>query len=199
MMLILLAMLVYGVLHSLLASLRAKALAERWFGQGFRRFYRLFFSIFAVVTFLPVLALVALLPTSQIYAIPFPWVVLTGLLQAGGLVVLLAGVWQTGALEFIGIRQLFESGFSQPPPERRLVTNGLYRWVRHPLYTGSLVFLWLTPMMTWNLLALNLGMTAYFWIGSIFEERRLVIEFGEAYHQYCQNTPAFIPRLNRRR
>jgi hypothetical protein len=42
---ILLAMGLYGGLHTLLASTSAKALAERWFGPAGRRFYRLFYNI----------------------------------------------------------------------------------------------------------------------------------------------------------
>ncbi|MFN7037866.1 MAG: methyltransferase family protein, partial [Bellilinea sp.] len=76
-------------------------------------------------------------------------------------------------------------------------TWGLYRWVRHPLYTCSLLFLWLMPVMSWNLLALNLGVTLYFIIGSRFEEDKLLDEFGEAYAEYRRRTPAFLPRLFR--
>ncbi len=51
--------------------------------------------------------------------------------------------------------------------------------------------------MTWNLLALFLGITAYMLIGSWFEEQKLLRQFGEAYAEYQKKTPAFIPRLKR--
>jgi protein-S-isoprenylcysteine O-methyltransferase Ste14 len=53
------------------------------------------------------------------------------------------------------------------------------------------------PVMSWNLLALNLGVTLYFIIGSRFEEDKLLDEFGEAYAEYRRRTPAFLPRLFR--
>lgn len=80
-----------------------------------------------------------------------------------------------------------------------MVTGGLYRWVRHPLYTAGLVFIWLTPVMTVNLLVLNIGLTIYLVVGAIFEERKLVREFGAAYRDYQENVPMLIPGMIRRR
>ena len=75
------------------------------------------------------------------------------------------------------------------------MTGGLYRYVRHPLYTAGLVFIWLLPIMTCNLLALNIGLTAYIIVGAYFEERKLLLEFGDAYAEYRQQTPMLIPGL----
>lgn len=49
--------------------------------------------------------------------------------------------------------------------------------------------------MTCNLLALNLGLTAYVLIGAYFEERKLVSEFGEGYAEYRRRTPMLMPGL----
>jgi protein-S-isoprenylcysteine O-methyltransferase Ste14 len=76
-----------------------------------------------------------------------------------------------------------------------LVTDGFYRYVRHPLYTAGLVIIWLIPIMTWNLLALIIGLTAYIFFGIYFEERKLLQEFGESYREYRQHTPMLIPGL----
>jgi protein-S-isoprenylcysteine O-methyltransferase Ste14 len=71
----------------------------------------------------------------------------------------------------------------------------MYRWVRHPLYTAGLLIIWLFPIMTCNLLALNIGMTLYILLGAVLEERKLEREFGEAYAQYKSRTPMLIPFL----
>lgn len=189
---ILLACVVYGGIHSLLASRHFKRWVMRRTGEAlYRRAYRLFFSGMAVVTAIPLLALAALLPDHLIYRIPTPWVTVTLLLQGAALLALLAGVLQTGALAFIGLRQLTAPDATQ----EKLVVSGLYRWVRHPLYSASFVLLWLTPQMTWNTLALNLGLSAYLWIGSIFEERKLEEQFGAAYADYRQRTPRILPKF----
>jgi protein-S-isoprenylcysteine O-methyltransferase Ste14 len=68
--------------------------------------------------------------------------------------------------------------------------------VRHPIYTAGLLFIWLMPVMTWNLLALNLGLSVYIVAGAIFEERKLLMEFGPGYAEYKRKTPMLIPGLN---
>lgn len=189
---ILFAVLLYGVIHSLLASLQAKALARQWFGPATDRWFRLFYNFIAVVTLLPILLLPAVLADQSIYRIPYPWYIFTGVLQGMALIILAVGVLQTGAMNFLGIQQLL-GGADKGQPQ--LVLGGLYRFVRHPLYTAGLAFLWLVPVMTLNLLALSIGLTLYILIGVIYEERKLLKEYGEDYDLYRQQTPMLIPRL----
>lgn len=192
---ILIACALYGVIHSVLASNSAKAVAARLVGQiACQRYYRLFFVLAAIVTTLPVLALVPLLPNRAIYRIPAPWVYFTALIQILAAIALLVGVQQTGAMPFLGLKQILASDPAGAAPEK-LVVNGLYRWVRHPLYTAAFLFLWFAPVMNWNLLALNIGFSTYLLIGTIFEERKLVEQFGEAYEQYRKRTPRIIPGI----
>ncbi len=194
---ILLAWALYGAVHSLLASLSAKALAGRWLGPGVRRFYRLFYNFVVTLALLPLLALVVLLPDLEISRIPFPWVILTLLIEALAAAGLLVGVLQTGAMQFIGLAQIASSSDQSGPP--KLVVNGLYRYVRHPLYLFGLLILWLLPLMTWNILAFNLGATAYILVGIQFEERKLLKEFGQAYADYQRRVPMLLPGTKFRR
>jgi len=189
--LIILAVFLYGLVHSLLALPWAKRRASQWFGPAADRWYRLGYNLFGVISLLPVLALPALLPDQTLYTIPIPWTYLALAGQAAAVVMLVVGVKQTGAWKFLGLQQAFAPEDQSPP---RLVLTGLYRWVRHPLYTAGLLFIWLIPVMTANLLALNIGLTIYLIIGALFEERKLVREFGEAYIQYRKVTPMLIPR-----
>jgi protein-S-isoprenylcysteine O-methyltransferase Ste14 len=195
---ILLACALYGFIHSLLASNGFKRAAARMVGQrAYQMFYRLFFVIAAVITTGLLLALVPLLPDRTLYAIRAPWLYLTLALQALAAAALAVGLLQTGAMRFLGLRQIFES--TQAAAPEKLIVSGLYRWVRHPLYTAALVFIWLSPVMTWNLLALYLGITAYLLIGTIFEEQKLVEQFGAAYREYRERTPRIIPGMKRPR
>jgi methanethiol S-methyltransferase len=189
---IIIAMAAFGLLHSLLASHSAKALAQRWLGTLAGRIYRALYNLLALISLLPALLLVALLPDRALYTIPLPWVYLTLAFQGLAVIALAVSVGQTGLLPFSGVSQLFDSGFAEG---QKLVTDGLYRWVRHPIYTASLVFLWLSPRMSVNLLAFNLGATLYFITGAIFEERKLLAVFGRAYADYRQRTPMLIPGL----
>src|SRR3990172_10360464 len=82
-----------------------------------------------------------------------------------------------------------------PPP---LTTGGLYRYVRQRVYTAGFVFLWMTPVMTSTVFALYLGLSLYLYIGSVFEERRLLVEFGAAYQAYQRKVPRLFPGWPRR-
>jgi protein-S-isoprenylcysteine O-methyltransferase Ste14 len=182
----------YGVIHSLLAGLPVKNWARRTFGPQVDRWYRLVYNVVAGVTFLPLFPLLALLPDQVLYVVPSPgrWLMLAGQLLA--LVGLGLAFLQTEPLHFLGLAQLW----TQPAAAQangRLVVTGFYYWVRHPLYFFSMLFLWLTPAMTANLLVTYLLISLYFYIGSIYEERRLLAEFGQAYREYQRCVPRLIP------
>ncbi len=195
---ILLALLLFGLIHSILASLWFKRRAARLVGEAaYQRWYRLFFNLSAGVTLIPVVALLGLLPSRVIYTIPFPWVVLTGIIQLAAALGLVQTVSLTGAANFLGLEQMFDPRAAARP--RKMTTGGLYRWVRHPLYTCSIVFIWLSPVMTWTLLAFNLGASLYMTIGAVFEERKLLLEFGQPYAEYRQSTPMLMPIPRKRR
>jgi protein-S-isoprenylcysteine O-methyltransferase Ste14 len=102
------------------------------------------------------------------------------------------GLLQTDPWQFLGLRQLIHPS---DEGDNELVVSGFYRCVRHPLYVAGLIFIWLVPIMTTSLLILNLGLTLYIYIGSIFEERRLIVEFGSAYLAYRNEVPRLVPRL----
>ena len=190
----LLAVVLWGVLHSLLAAPRTKQRLRRRFGPNIDRGYRLFYNGFAAVTLLPVFAISARVPGLTLYQIPSPWVFLTAAIQILALLVIAWTVLKTGASNFLGFRQLLSPHGSD---SARLQVSGFYRWVRLPLYASGLVFIWLSPVMSTSTLALFLGLTLYIVIGSRFEERQLVAEFGEPYLEYRLKVPALIPRPGR--
>jgi len=194
---ILLGMIAYGLIHSLLASQTAKRVVAGWLGADFeQRWYRLTFNIMAGGTLLPVLVMFLLLPDQRIYAIPMPWVLFTLLVQAAAGLGLLMAVSATGSAEFLGLRQMFQPQKKQPSI---LKTGGLYAVVRHPIYTCSIILLWLMPVMSWNMLGLVIGSTLYFFTGVVFEERKLLAEFGEEYAAYRRSVPMIVPGLRRRK
>ena len=183
---IFLCVLAYGIVHSFLASIPFKSFIRRLFGSYTDHWYRLAYNIFAVVSLLPVLALPALLPDKIIYSATAPWIYLMLLGQVMAVGLLIVGLLQTGLWSFLGFRQLVTGGEHH---ETRMVVRGLYRFVRHPLYTAGLVFIWLAPVMTKNLFALNLGLSIYIVIGAYLEELRLEQEDGAAYRTYKESTP----------
>ena len=181
---ILLSLALWGVVHSILASHFAKEMF------GFRRLYRLLYNAFSVISFAPILYLLVILEDQPLYQISAPWSFVLRGGQVFSVLLLLVAVLQTDTLSFVGLRQLFEE-----EKTGQLVTRGLYKVVRHPLYLFSLLFLWLSPSMSVNSLVFNIGVTAYFVVGAYFEERKLLRDFGETYAEYKRHTPFLIPGL----
>ena len=182
----------WGILHSLLASIGFKHALRRSLGDGFMKFHRLLYNLFAVITFVPVLYLMLSLPDTMLYQVPAPWRYLMLAGQALAVLLLLVAVLQTDLLSFVGFRQLIEA-----EKQGNLVTTGLYRSVRHPLYTFSLLILWLSPSLSINSFIVYVALTAYVLIGIFFEERKLLREFGQAYADYRSCTPMLLPGLSK--
>ena len=187
---LILAIAVWGIIHSLLASTGIKDLFRRAFGNGFMKFYRLFYNIYAVVSALPILYLMLTLPDTTLYQASTPWDYILRAGQGTSIFLLFVAAFQTDLLSFAGLRQLFEEEKNE-----KLITGGLYRFVRHPLYTFSLLILWLAPGMTLNSFIVYLALTIYVLVGIIFEERKLLREFGQEYAEYRSMTPMLIPGL----
>jgi protein-S-isoprenylcysteine O-methyltransferase Ste14 len=192
---ILISMALYGALHSLLASHTVKNKAEHLFGIYFyRRWYRLLYNIIVGLAILPALWLVATSPNRILWTLPIPWSLVFRGIQSLALIGLGFAFLQTGSMNFLGLQQLVTG--EAPPAGQNLVTGGTYRWVRHPIYTFSLAILWFSPSFTVNSLAFALGATGYILVGMIFEERKLVADYGQVYQDYQKKTPALVPGLN---
>ncbi len=182
--------LLFGFLHSILADLRPKTLARNIFGIAADRWYRLAYIILSLVMVMPFFYILAFLPDRVLYAVraPWKWLMVGGQLVAalGALIAL----WQTNIAYVFGLDQLQgkkESG--------SLVTKGFYCHLRNPLFLFGVIFLWLFPYMTLNLLAFDVLATVYFYVGALHEETSLLNEFGEKYRRYRQEVPMFIPKL----
>ncbi len=195
-LIILIALAGWGVLHSVLASLTAKARARQWLGpRAADGLYRLVYNVVSIITFLPVMGLAGVLPDTRLYQLPSWSLVITVPVQLLSALAALVILWHVDLFRFLGLRQLgrWLEGRPDPRDPPVLVTTGIYGLVRHPLYFFSLLILWLTPVMTVNILTFNVVSTLYFWIGSIFEEHKLVAEFGEAYRLHQRQVPRLFP------
>ncbi len=97
--------------------------------------------------------------------------------------------------DLFGSRQvwLYFRGEEYTPIDFR--NPAIYKHVRHPLYVGWLLTLWVTPTMTAAHLAFAGLFTAYILIAIQFEERNLVDFYGNAYREYRRRTPMLIPQL----
>ena len=179
---------VWAVLHSALASLTAKEFARRFLGSG-HKYYRLAYVVLSLASFA---ALWFFVPkdTTVIYQIQGLARYLLLAVRIAGLAAFTAAATQFDAGEFLGWRSA--------PPARGLNTGGLFAYVRHPLYLASLVVIWAVGTMTVWWLEFGILASTYLFLGAVLEERKMVVEFGDAYIEYRKRVPMWLG-LRRRR
>ncbi|MFP4439511.1 MAG: methyltransferase family protein [Chloroflexaceae bacterium] len=193
--------LVYALIHSWTASQSFKNWVRRRAGPAGDRWYRLAYNLVSGILLLPFLPLLLWLPDQVLYTVGPPWRRLLLLGQAAALAGIAYGIWLTDPWHFLGLRQLNPADSSNDPvratEQPHLVVAGPYRWVRHPLYFFGLPAIWLIPQMTVNRLVLALVFSLYLYVGTFFEERRLLREFGAEYRAYQRRVPRLLPRVRR--
>jgi len=109
----------------------------------------------------------------------------------------LAATFVIDHFELFGLRQawLYLKNETMPPVgfQERL----FYRFVRHPVQTGVLLALWITPEMTAGHLLLSVLFTVYILVGIYFEEKDLAEAFGTVYKNYRERVGMLFPRRRR--
>jgi protein-S-isoprenylcysteine O-methyltransferase Ste14 len=78
-----------------------------------------------------------------------------------------------------------------------LITGGIYRFIRHPLYTtGFLLFVGLGLLASnWLSISLSFVVLITLYLRTFTEEEKLIEEFGDRYLRYRQTTGKFLPKL----
>ncbi|MEK6256743.1 MAG: isoprenylcysteine carboxylmethyltransferase family protein [Chloroflexota bacterium] len=79
--------------------------------------------------------------------------------------------------------------------DHKLITHGIYRFVRHPIYLGTLLVMIGLPVFVWSLYGTLIMSTLIpvFLIRIRMEEKLLTEEFGDAYRTYRKATRKLIP------
>jgi protein-S-isoprenylcysteine O-methyltransferase Ste14 len=84
--------------------------------------------------------------------------------------------------------------------QHTLITDGPYRWVRHPMYSAFYLLHIAVALLTAN------AFLAFTWLGGLTlvvarrvrdEEAMLIEAFGAEYEQYMERTARFFPRMGR--
>jgi protein-S-isoprenylcysteine O-methyltransferase Ste14 len=116
--------------------------------------------------------------------------------RAAGLVLEIIG-WAGIIISAFNIRTVLTA---EPLPKEggNLSTNGLYKHVRHPMYTSVLSLSLGIALTSGNIIkyVLVILLTILFYFKSVYEERYLLDQYPE-YKPYSRKTPRFIPFINR--
>jgi len=188
-----LLLLLFGVQHSVMARRSFKRWWTRIVPTDLER------STFVVASSLVLVVVMGLwIPV----AAPVVWRVqnaaavaaIWGLFALGWVIAMLS-TFLLDHFDLFGLRQSFSGLLKRPAPDSAFRTPLLYRHVRHPLYLGFLLTFWAVPVMTPGHLLLSLGLTAYILVGIAFEERDLLLQFGERYRLYRRQVGMLLPRI----
>ena len=180
----------FGLVHSLTASPIVKRRLEPVLGG----LYRIVYNIVAGVHLAAVLSYEYFTAASSLkFARPWFWSGPAIAVEIFGWIVVLFALGQYDLGRFLGLTQMHEHTRKLPPgPPEPLAMDGMHRYVRHPLYTGLFLVLWGRVGNELELATAIWG-SLYLLIGTYFEERKLLREFGVAYAEYRARVPAFAP------
>jgi len=181
----------YFIIHSVFASRLVKSLFNRYF-PVLNNYYRIIYVVFATVGLLLIFMYQSTLPQVHFYK-PDTYITFLGLgLASLGLIIVKESFIHYDTQEFLGLKQmkgdLNEQGF---------IRQGILKYIRHPLYSGSILILigyFIFAPSIINLIT-AICMILYFILGSFLEEKRMITIFGEDYLWYKKEIPPFIPRL----
>jgi hypothetical protein len=200
------ATVLFGLVHSLLASEWAKERAVEWFGEAdARAWYRPFYLGQSLVLVGLLILYIRRQPGEELYHATG---VLGGVMRAVQVAVLALMGWalfnvgldfMTGWDELVAwsrgadIPPMPDGQGPAPQPDGTMRATGPFAFTRHPLNWFMLPLFWLNPRMTTRLLAFNFVVTLYVVFGSVHLESRLADTYGAAYQGYEQSVPFFTP------
>jgi protein-S-isoprenylcysteine O-methyltransferase Ste14 len=207
-----LASVLFGMIHSALASLAAKRLAARLFGErNAHGLYRLFFGLQSLTLLNLYNHYIFHLPDRPLYSIGgLPGRLIRAAWLANGAFIGLYFL-HTGVARMLGLNDLaammtgepvvprVEAQGPAPTSEGKLRAIGIFTWTRHPINFLGLPALWLRPTMSVNRLVSCIWLTVYLILGTMQEETRRRTVYGRAYEEYRQSGASFMvpvpPRL----
>ncbi|MET1259073.1 isoprenylcysteine carboxylmethyltransferase family protein [Flagellimonas sp. DF-77] len=181
----------FGVQHSIMARKWFKSLFYRYFPKPIER------STFVLISGILLFNLVYNWQPigGQLWAIAPDsiWYTLIYVLFFVGWAILFISSFLINHFDLFGLRQTFLELMGKPYTQLQFRITLFYDYVRHPLYFGMLLGMWATPTMTVTHLVFAIAITAYVIIGTLFEEKDLVDEFGDTYKAYQAKKPMLVP------
>lgn len=182
--------LLFCLLHSIMATLWFKTIAAKIL-QKYFRYYQVLYSMF----FLLFLGLLLKYQFQLSEPLLFHFNKVIEYLAALTLAVALVIMMTASARYFLQVTGI--NVFAKNGSKDKFIYSGINSVIRHPLYAGTLLFVWSLAIFfpyTSSLVACII-ITLYVLIGIKFEEKKLIIKYGKAYKEYISKVPMLIPSL----
>lgn len=178
----------YCVLHSVLASGRVKRWAEQRLGTSYR-YYRFGYTLFSFAGLVAILIYQVSILSPLLFERSLALLIAASLFAAIGAALIMMNIIKY-FIQLSGVKWLTSDNVTA-----KLERGGLHRYVRHPLYLSTFLFIWslwvVYPYL--SLLIANVAITLYTLIALRFEEQKLLAEFGEEYRNYQKEVPMILP------
>ena len=184
---------VYCFLHSFMISIWFSNIMKRLL-RNFYAFYRLFYVLVSSLLLLPLIRYTIQLDHEVVITYSTTFNIFRYILIALGTIVFMkAFLIDYDVLHFLGLRQALKFNSAENETSKsELKKNGLLGIVRHPMYFAVVILLWCNTFTIADIIV-NAVLTIYVFIGTLLEERKLVIEFGDSYVRYQSEVPMLIP------
>jgi methanethiol S-methyltransferase len=182
----------FCVLHSALISVTFTNFLKRKLGGSYR-FYRLFYNIISIATFFPIAIYTFLIREQPFfvwngYLLPLKYLLLTV-----GILLFMSGFRHYSFSQLAGFSQIREGANQRLVSKTgELSSRGILGFVRHPFYAAGFPLIWARDIDITVLIA-GIILSAYLIIGTILEERKLMLAYGDAYRDYQQRVSMFFP------
>ncbi len=184
----------FPLLHSLLLTERGRRHVLSRLVPG-RLGPSLATTTFATISSLQILSVFALWSFSDVV-----WwqprglnLVLWGLAFCASWILLLKAMWDAGLAVQTGFHGWAAVARGTDPAKVRLSRSGTFRYVRQPVYVAFALTLWTGPVWTPDHLAIAVMWTAYCVFGPLLKERRYLQFYGEAFREYRNTVPYWLP------
>jgi methanethiol S-methyltransferase len=183
----------YCALHSYLISKGFTNFISRKL-KKYYAFYRIFYILISVALIIPLINYSAQQNSQIIIRYGSAMSVIRYIILSGSLLMFFWAFFvDYDALTFFGIRQLsglWKGEQTEEPGE--IKQKGLLGLMRHPMYFALIIYLWCNTFSVLDIIV-NSVLTIYIFIGTWLEEKKLVLEFGDAYNRYRKEVPMIIP------
>jgi len=188
----------YCLFHSFLISTSFTGLMARLL-RNYYAFYRIFFVFISVALLIPLISYTDRFDSNIIITYAPPLNIARYILTAGSLIIFFwAFFLDYDSLSFFGIRQILTFGKTKRiNPSEDLKRNGLLGVVRHPMYFALIIYLW-CQTFTFADIIVNIVLTAYIIMGTVLEEKKLILEFGDTYVKYQKEVPMLVPFIKKK-